>query len=118
MCSECPFRAKAPPGWLGPWTVDQLEGAIHAHGVCTFVCHLDIAARKKRKQSDSVIDRLGDHCVGFLRYMTAVFKLSRDSEQAAAQSRLEAIPDQPVIAPFKLRDHHENGLGRLAKRKR
>lgn len=38
MCAECPFRKKAPAGWLGPWTVTEMEGM--AHSEANLICHV------------------------------------------------------------------------------
>lgn len=105
MCSECPFRAKAMNGWLGPWTVKDFEAMIHTtedH----FVCHTDIDKLKENGCTDEQIEEEGQHCVGMLRYMTSVARRSRDPERLAAQKALESTKDQAIIPPFKFGEHH------------
>lgn len=105
MCPECPFRKKAPKGWLGPWTIEDFKQFIHREG--TFVCHVDVARLiDEGVTEDEEIDEAGEHCVGMLRYMNAVCKRSRDPEKAAAQDRVEEIEDQPIIPPFKFEEYH------------
>lgn len=93
MCNECPFRANAIPGWLGPYTVEQLHNLIHRNE-SHMLCH----TRLKKAQ----------HCVGALRYMNSVCRQSRDEERFAAQKRLREIPDkQELIKPFQFRSYHD-----------
>lgn len=104
MCDQCPFRLASPRGWLGPWTVDQLEAVVHSEA--EFICHKSIDVLHSKNRTDDEILARGKHCVGMLRYRNAVLKQSRDPKQAAAQDALRQIPDQPVIPAFKLREHH------------
>lgn len=91
MCAECPFRANALPGWLGPWTVDDIHNLVHRNE-SHMICHT-------RLEQDQ-------HCVGALRYMNSVCRQSHDEERLAAQRALREIPDQPLIPPFKFKEHH------------
>lgn len=117
MCHECPFRAAAPPGWLGPLTIDDLEDACHgpkipgteyrSGDVGTLICHVDVSQRMARDQDEDEIELMGQQCVGMIRYVNGCLKRAHDPEVATFQDRLEEIEDKPVIAPRQLRAHHE-----------
>lgn len=104
MCPECPFRKISPRGWLGPWTVEDMEQIVHFEQ--HLICHLDVTTQQNAGLTDEQITLSGQHCVGALRYMSSVGKLSREPEKAQAQKKLKQVPDQSTIEPFKLREHH------------
>lgn len=106
MCAECPFRKKAPPGWLGPWTVDEIEEFLRFDG--DFICHVEVKKLQSKGMTPPEIEINGQHCVGMLRYMNGSCKRSRGPEKYQAQKKLEKIEDQPVIEPWKFREHHES----------
>lgn len=105
MCAECPFRANALRGWLGPWTVQDFEDFIHKEGV--FICHVDLKQKLDQGMTNEEVMEEGEHCVGMLRYMNSVCKLSRDKDKAAAQHRVAEIKDKPLISPFQFRAYHD-----------
>ena len=109
MCKECPFRAKAPAGWLGPWEVEQIHMLIHTTEE-HFICHTSIDRMKEKGKSDGEIQDKGQHCVGMLRYMNTVFRQSRDPDRYKAQLRLSKIDDQALIPPFQFRQYHQAGI--------
>jgi hypothetical protein len=116
MCSECPFRANAPRGWLGPLAVDDLEDAVHGPRIAgtnlhygdigVLICHKEIDKLKRRGRNPSQIAAEGQQCVGMLRYANACLKDSRVREVSDFQTKLLDVPDQPVIPAGKLREHH------------
>ncbi len=112
-CNECPFRADALPGWLGPLTIDEIETMVREDH--DLVCHMDINRLMKKGLNEDQIAITGQHCVGLLRYMNSVCKLSRDPEKSAAQKLIRTIPDRPMIAAFKFREHHEQSLLEMRK---
>ena len=116
MCSECPFRAKAPRGWLGPWTIDQIEYMIHTSEQM-FLCHKSLD-ELQHELDDTELEIEAEHCVGFLRYTTSVCKRSRDPQRLAAQERLKEQPDQAVIPPFQFRKYHEKTILLSAKKRK
>lgn len=109
MCDECPFRAAAPRGWLGPWTVDQFHDAIHGEDVV--ICHSDAAKKYDQGLNMDEVRAVGQHCVGIMRYRESVFKCPRDPKVRAAQEAIEKVADQSVIPPFQFRDFHSQPLG-------
>ncbi len=115
MCAECPFRKNAAPGWLGPWTIAQLEEMIQFDH--DFICHMDVRRLENEGLEKDEVDEQGQHCVGMLRYTNGLCKLSRDAEKAEAQRALRKVEDQPTIEPRKFREHHESLLGKVDKRK-
>jgi hypothetical protein len=107
MCGECPFRANSVPGWLGPHSIEDIETYIQSDSI--FICHETIVAMKRRGCSAKKIEDEGQHCVGFMRHMSAHCKLSRDFERAGFQARLKDIPDTPVLKRGMFRTYHELG---------
>lgn len=112
MCGECPFRADAAPGWLGPWSAEEIEEIVLTDQ--NFICHTDIDRMKEDGididdplEKDIAMD-LGQHCVGAMRYMNQHFKLSRDKKKAEAQQRLKAQQDQDVIPARKFVEYHNS----------
>jgi hypothetical protein len=110
-CRSCPFRAESIPGWLGPFTAEQLEAHVKMDGV--FICHETITAMKKKGASDDTIEEKGQHCVGFMRYMNAAAQLSRDDQRSQFQNILRKKEDVPVLKARQFVDHHTNGMKRL-----
>ena len=104
MCKECPFRASAPSGWLGPWTIDEIEQIVQFD--VNLICHVAVANKQKRGLSNHEIGETGQHCVGMLRYMNSMCKLSRDPDKMNAQQKVRTVDDIPVIAPNGFRNHH------------
>lgn len=109
MCDECPFRATAPAGWLGPYTVQQMHDIVHKEG--DLICHKDVARLAKKGASKRKVEVAGQHCVGMLRYRSSVCKRGHDATQLAAQDALEVVPDQPTIPPFQFDNYHGNKIG-------
>lgn len=121
MCSECPFRANAAPGWLGPWTVDDLEKAVHGPEVITtndgmkihlgdvgdMICHMSAAAMKRKKVPESQMLKRGQQCVGMIRYTNAVMKRAHRPKVCEYQAAVAHVPDKPIIKAFGLREYHE-----------
>jgi hypothetical protein len=114
MCSECPFRACAIPGWLGPHTPEHFHQMIHTTE-SLFICHTHVDKMVDAGLTEEEQEESGQHCVGMLRYMNSVIRTSRDPERSKRQIELKKIPDQPLIAPFKFREYHENSILSKAK---
>ncbi len=108
MCSECPFRAIAAPGWLGPWTPEEVEAMVR--GDQNFICHPEITALKSKGLSEIRVEAKGQHCVGFLRYMSSLCQRSRDPEKAEFQDKLKKIKDVPLIPARTFVEHHRRGI--------
>lgn len=125
MCKECPFRANAPPGWLGPLTVDDLLQTVHGPyipgtkvhvgDIGHMICHVDIARLAAKGLDDDQILEQGQQCVGAIRYANSACKDARDPEVLDFQERVAATPDQPVIPARMLREYHESGALHMAK---
>lgn len=104
MCAECPFRAAAAPGWLGPYSVEELAQAVHMDG--ELACHVDVKKQHRKHGEDADVSDVVQHCVGMLRYQRSVCKIPQNADQAAAGRRLVAIPDVPLIPPGQFQAHH------------
>jgi hypothetical protein len=116
MCSECPFRACAPRGWLGPMTVDDVEQFVHGMKVAPncfvgdmgdMICHTDTAKLADKGKTPDQILAQGQQCVGMIRYANSVMKLSKNPAVREFQEAVAKVPDQPTIERFKLREHHD-----------
>jgi hypothetical protein len=110
MCDECPFRAKALPGWLGPHSIADIEKVVQSDE--SFICHEEIEEMTVRGFTDAEILAEGQHCVGMLRYRNNMCKRSRDPEVSAVQTELQSVPDEPVIPMMKFREHHEKTISK------
>ncbi len=116
MCRECPFRANAPRGWLGPLTIDEIEDACYGPlvpgtglrigDVGDLICHVDVGKRLAAGEDDDEIEEAGQQCVGMMRYVNNCLKRAHRPEVAEFQDRLKAVEDQPVIEARKFREHH------------
>lgn len=104
MCEQCPFRADAPRGWLGPHSPAQLNKIIH--GETPFACHVDRQRFLDDVEVDVVVAGV-EHCVGIMRYRDSVCKRPRDRDAALRQDLVADLPDDPIIPPFQFVAHHE-----------
>jgi hypothetical protein len=114
MCAECPFRADAPRGWLGPLTVEDLMKTVHGAtkigptyvgDMGDMICHMDLLSLPKKLTQDQIIEQ-GQMCVGMVRYTNSICKRSRRPELAEFQDKLSQVEDVPTIPPGKLREYH------------
>ena len=115
MCKECPFAQDSIKGWLGPWSIEDFENFVRFDG--TFICHMDVARLQGGDDSeecldDEEIEEQGHHCVGMLRYMSGMCKLSRDLQKAQFQNEIKTVKDRPVLKPNTFREHHTLKKGR------
>lgn len=126
MCDECPFRACALKGWLGPLSIDEIEKAVHGpvqfklpegspvpYGyvgdVGELICHKSINAMVDVGKTDEQIHQNGQMFVGFLRYVNSVCKEAKTFEVNNMQSAVEKVPDKPLIQAFQFRNYHSSG---------
>jgi len=105
MCDECPFRANSLKGWLGPHSIKDIKKIVQSDAI--FICHEEIEEMNFRGFRDKEIIEKGQHCIGILRYRNSVCKRSRDKETSQVQDDLKTVPDQDVIPPNKLLEHHD-----------
>jgi len=105
MCSECPFRANALKGWLGPLSADDVNIVVHSD--LPYICHVDMdKLASEGKGGPDNLEKLGEHCVGMARYRQSVCKRPRDPEAAAFQDAVVKVADKPIIAPFQFVKYH------------
>ena len=104
MCAECPFRANAVRGWLGPSTPEQVNNA--ARGEEPYICHMDIARLDEEGLGPEEVEEQGQYCVGMSRYRNSICKSSRDPEQFQFQQELKKVPDKPLIPPNRFLEYH------------
>lgn len=102
-CNECPFRRKAPAGWLGPWSVAELLLVI---GRSAFACHRTI-----KRGGDYDLDAPGlQSCAGMAIFLNNKMERSRDHMNAHHQDLLANSPHaKDVFAnSTEFADHHES----------
>ncbi len=104
-CIECPFRRSSAPGWLGPWTSENLIEEVETG---TFVCHRSINDLLKYDESKL------EYCAGAGIYLNNHFKLSRNNEYSEYQKALKNISVEIQRSVFSRKDEfteHHNKLG-------
>lgn len=101
-CSECPFRRKSAPGWLGPWEPSEVMTTIR---YASFPCHRtipydDVSLDHPRLQS----------CAGAALMLCNMMTLSRDPDITVHQRALRDDPSADFGAVFaserEFLDHH------------
>lgn len=98
-CNECPFRQNAAPGWLGPWTPEELVKQVQENDVA-FACHQTIEGFETE-----MLDEL-QQCAGAAIFANHICKLARDPERKAHQNKLGDDRDRVFVSPGQLKDHH------------
>lgn len=104
-CGECPFRRKAPAGWLGGGTVEDWH-ALLCFGDTAFVCH---TAEKRGKRH---------LCAGSAIHFRNSLKTPRDPAFAAMVMRFAKDAVTVFAWPHEFKAHHEAGLLALTKKDR
>lgn len=76
-CSECPFRRKAPAGWLGASTPEEfIDTTLDDH---LMPCHKTVDYEKEGWQEDMVEpDSKVQHCAGARIFYTNTCKRSKN----------------------------------------
>lgn len=64
-CRECPFRTSSAPGWIGPWSVDDI--LAQATSEVGLACHVDVARLKDLNAGYLKLVRDVHVCVGSLQ---------------------------------------------------
>ena len=112
-CNECPFRRVHPPGWLGPWEVEDL---LQQLSLGTFPCHQTI--RMEEDVDEELIDvgaagwndDVLQGCAGAAILLNNKLEISRHPETRALQDLLENVPDDVKASVFQnsseFRAHH------------
>lgn len=94
-CNECPWRRKAAPGWLGPFTAGEWVALAHAEE--PIACHATIEV-----EDDWSTPGIRQ-CAGAAIYRSNVAKRPRDPEVAL----LPADRDAVFASPIEFTRHHE-----------
>ncbi len=97
-CPECPFRKASPPGWLGPWNVEELISVAHGEG--GLACHMDV---NKKGEGMDVAEY--QPCVGAIMHANKTCKNYVNPRLAALQQQLKGV-DVSNILGFEFREHH------------
>ncbi len=113
-CSDCPFRLKSMPGWLGPYeVVEQIVGKIDV-GI-KFECHTHANAINDKNGGRSAdypdAAEAANHCAGALAFMNNTCRLSRNREIAKLQDKVGERTD--VFADQQQMIAHHTKLIRL-----
>ena len=103
-CNDCPFRRNSAPGWLGPWSVEDLLMQI-AYG--PFPCHKTISG------SEMDASKL-PQCAGAAIFLNNKMQLSRDPALSAAQKALRGCTSElratVFSTPVEFEAHHTSLL--------
>ncbi len=113
ICSECPFTASSPKGWLGPHTLDEVVSTQQRGGL--FSCHL------LRKEDMSMQDiKLGvvRMCRGYIASATkSGIIFSDNSEEGKALQDLQVLVDaeakedeEAILSTQEFKIHHGKSL--------
>lgn len=106
-CHECPFRKVHLPGWLGPWTAQDMADHIHRDGF--FPCHKTIPRDERETKRDNMRP-----CAGAAIHMNRAVKRSADPVMAEAQQALKQAPADVIDSVFQWKqdfiDHHTQDL--------
>ena len=97
-CRECPFRKRAPAGWLGPWTPEDLIGQVMSEA--GFACHMTV---KEDGVSTGTLQ-----CAGALICANKSAKGYRNPELAMDQNALRGHFDNEVMGAHEFLEHHNN----------
>ena len=103
-CSECPFRKRSLPGWLGPWKLDDFTNVRSGiiHGETRFVCHETVTDDQEGElRAGNLV------CTGSLICRNRSCKSSREPEMAALERDVrehEAVPD--IMNAWEFEEHH------------
>lgn len=110
-CNDCPFRRKSLPGWLGPWSVEEVLGHI-AYG--PFPCHKTISGPNMENDDPKL-----RQCAGAAIFMNNKLQMSRDPSLSATQKALKGCTADLKASVFSTADEfagHHRRLGGGSKR--
>lgn len=76
-CKECPFRKTSLPGWLGPWTTQEILAQVHSEG--GLACHTVVnkLVEEGVEQDSEEMQERTHVCVGSLQHANASCKRYR-----------------------------------------
>ena len=77
-CKDCPFKRRSIPGWLGPWTPEEVIAQVRH---TTFPCHKTIREGDNEDQLES--------CAGAALWLNNTISLSRNRDVATHQKKLK-----------------------------
>lgn len=110
-CNECPFRRKAPAGWLGPWEPEELLISISMSAV-PFTCHRTIPDEFDDDTSELQM------CAGAAIFLNNKLELYRGEDGREYQRVMEEAPDEVKASVFDGRaeflTHHTLDVEKLA----
>jgi hypothetical protein len=104
-CGECPFLKTSIPGWLGPWTAQELVTSLAYE---PFPCHQTIP-------ESAPTDFVGyKACAGMAVFLNNKFECSRDAGNRMAQNAMKNCDKEVKNSVFKntkeFIDYHTDGL--------
>ena len=101
-CSQCPYRRRSAPGWLGAATPQQFLASTlgEEHMPCHAAVDYDDPAWRESQYPQAPM------CAGSLVFMANTSKLPRDPSLAAAVRQVDADHDTVFSRPDEFLDHH------------
>ncbi len=113
-CGECPFRRKAPAGWIGghghPKEITDIVMSDQK-----FPCHTAVSALENEGADFETAVDAAPYCVGSLIMMNNSCKLSRNRFVSDLQKRIGKSVEVFSNA-YKFIEHHENGPRKKARK--
>lgn len=108
-CSECPFRKKSLPGWLGPDTAQAVISRVH--GETGYSCHMDLenAPAIESGEFAGYLDTSNvEHCAGAVIHANLSCKSYRNPELRAQQDLLKGSKHEADVLNLKeFTEHHK-----------
>jgi hypothetical protein len=102
-CVDCPFRRVSAPGWLGPWSAEDL---LHQIAYGSFPCHKTISGPDMSHD-----DPMLRQCAGAAIFLNNKMQQSRNPDLAAAQRALKdcakAVKASVFGRPAEFLTHHK-----------
>lgn len=105
-CGECPFRRKAPGGWLGAWESPE-EMSAQVNTEQGLPCHVSYDKLMEDDLGPTETFRQAHVCVGGLQMANNSCKLYRDPQLRKQAAAVGKSPD--VFNEWEFAKHHNEG---------
>jgi len=110
-CAECPFRRKAPAGYIGAHdAVEEITDIVLSDG--RFPCHMEVTKRTERGEKFERAVWTAPVCAGSAALLSNMIKRSRMREVSILQDAL-GKRDDVFARPEEMHSHHNSFLHRM-----
>jgi len=115
-CPECPFRRKAPAGYIGAHdAVEEITDIVLSDG--RFPCHMEVTKRTERGEKFDRAVWTAPVCVGSAALLCNMIKRSRLRDVSAVQDTV-GKRDDVFARPEEMHSHHNSFLQRIKARQK